>query len=109
MTEYICHFCNTKHNTLEGYAQCVAKCNAAAIKQKEIEQEAKRRAEQEAEKKRKESARNIRRVRIKELEAELNKLYAEEYNDSPDARRIQIESTADLLRSVFPEIFGGAM
>ena len=109
MTEYICHFCNTKHNTLEGYAKCVAKCNAAAIKQKEIDLEAKRKAEQEAEKTRKETARSIRRARIKELEAELNKLYAEEYNDSPTARRIQIENTADLLRSVFPEIFGKAM
>lgn len=107
MTEYTCHFCNTKHNTLEGYAQCVAKCNAASMKQKAVEQEAKRKGEQEAEKTRKEAVRNVRRTRIKDLEAELNKLYAEEYNDYPDTRRIQLEETADLLESIFPGFFNG--
>lgn len=107
MYDYTCHFCNTKHSNLESYANCVARCNSAAMKRKAAEEEAKRKAEQEAEKLRLESARKSRKEKIKQLEMELNKLYEEEYNEFPDTRRIQIEETTDLLKSILPEFFGG--
>lgn len=68
--EYICGFCNTKHNNTADYAKCVASCAGKEAQKAKIAEA------QEREKKAKE-----RREKIKSLYDELLALTKEEYKE----------------------------
>lgn len=105
MTEYTCPFCGTKYSNLNDYAACVAKCNAKDIEARKKAEEARRRAEQEAEHTRKETAHKERAEKINKLQAELSKLYEEEYREYPQSRVDALVSNTNFLSELFPELF----
>lgn len=105
MTEYTCHFCGTKHKTLNDYAACVAKCNAKAIEERKMAEEARRRADHAAEQTRKEAAHKDRMAKIKQLEADLAKLYEDEYKEYPQSRSAALIANTNFLSELFPELF----